>query len=64
MAGIYAAITPQTRLYRCVYIREGERIETLAGSYESAERAMKIKLSLGLAAWMEEMPALDDDVPF
>ena len=64
MAGTYPAITPETRLYRCVYIREGERIETLAGSYESAERAMKIYLSEGLAAWIEEVPALDDDIPF
>tara|TARA_R110002074_G_scaffold136579_1_gene281335 strand:+ start:328 stop:522 length:195 start_codon:yes stop_codon:yes gene_type:complete len=64
MAGIYPAITPETRLYRCVYIREGERIETLAGSYERAQRVMKIYLSEGLVAWTEEVPALDDDIPF
>jgi len=64
MAGIYTAITPQTRLYRCVCMREGERTETLAGSHERAQRVMKIYLSQGLVAWIEEMPALDDDVPF
>ena len=51
-------------MYRCAYIREGERIETLAGSYERAQRVMKIYLSEGLVAWTEEVPALDDDIPF
>ena len=64
MAGIYPAITPETRLYRCVYIFEGERIETLAGSHERAQRVMKIYLSQGSVAWIEEMPALDDGIPF
>ena len=64
MAGIYPAITPETRLYRCVYVLEGKRRETLAGSHERAQRVMKIYLSQGSVAWIEEMPALDDDIPF
>ena len=64
MAGVYPAITPETRLYRCICVLEGERIETLAGSHERAQRVMKIYLSEGLVAWTEEVPALDDDIPF
>ena len=53
-----------TVLYRCVWVERGKTIKDNAGSHKRASLGMEAKLSLGFAAWIEELPPLDDDVPF
>tara|TARA_Y100001963_G_scaffold157419_1_gene253604 strand:+ start:43 stop:225 length:183 start_codon:yes stop_codon:yes gene_type:complete len=51
-------------LYRCAWIDEGEKKKGYAGSLQHAMKTMRAQLVAGRAAWIEEVPPLDDDVPF
>ena len=51
-------------LYRCGWDEEGEIKYTLQTSLQRADKAMRDRLSEGHAAWLEQVPFTDDDVPF
>jgi hypothetical protein len=62
-----AWLQPEDRflaLYRCGWTEAGETKYSLAGQRWRAEKVMTDRLSEGHAAWIEEMPFTDDDVPF
>ena len=51
-------------LYRCGWYEAGEVKYSLQTSLVRADTAMRDRLSEGHAAWIEQMPFTDDDVPF
>mgnify|MGYP003629124319 len=51
-------------LYRCVWVDEGEEKKGYAGGLMRVLATMRAQLAAGRAAWIEEVPPLDDDVPF
>ena len=51
-------------LYRCAWVEEGEIKYSLQTSLQRADKAMRARLAEGLAAWLEQVPFTDDDVPF
>tara|TARA_R100000008_G_scaffold85329_1_gene74961 strand:+ start:598 stop:786 length:189 start_codon:yes stop_codon:yes gene_type:complete len=52
------------RIYRCVWVLGGKIVKDNGGSHTRALQAMRMRLAQGFAAWIEEMPSLDDDIPF